>query len=243
MYQATRLPKFARIVARLHSIELATAAAEVEWTKVDTLIVLSQHMCDRLQSLPPQSPPVMVIPDGVDLGRFRPQAHSFEHRIGMVCSLLPIKRIYEIILSLCELRQSGLPFTLHVAGRAAQGEPMRYAWALESLVRKPQLSDCVLFYGYVEDVASWLQGIDVFASNSYWEGQQVASLEATASGCYCLGHCWDSIEELLLAQNIYTTDKELQNKRLAYAALPDSRRGRHKSRCEPSLAGGSTNTL
>lgn len=43
-----------------------------------------------------------------------------------------------------------------------------------------------------------------------------------AAGCYCLGHCWDGIEEILPPENIYTTDGDLRAKLLAYAALPQA---------------------
>jgi len=82
----------------------------------------------------------------------------------------------------------------------------------------------VVFHGFVNNVANWLQEIDIFISNSYWEGQQVALLEAMASGCYCLGHCWDGIEEILPPDNIYVTDSELRAKLIRYAALSDEAR-------------------
>jgi glycosyltransferase involved in cell wall biosynthesis len=82
----------------------------------------------------------------------------------------------------------------------------------------------VRFHGNVDDVATWLHDIDVFVSNSYWEGQQVALMEAMASGCYCLGHAWDGIEEMLPSDNIFLTGSGLRTKLTDYALLPEGRK-------------------
>jgi glycosyltransferase involved in cell wall biosynthesis len=50
--------------------------------------------------------------------------------------------------------------------------------------------------------------------------------EAMACGCYCVGHCWKGIEEILPLENIYVTDAELRAKLVGYAALADPQRRR-----------------
>lgn len=224
LIRATHLPKRGRIVTRLHSIELATAADKIVWPKVDSIILVSEHIRTRLEAMVRASLPIVVVANGVDLNEFVPVRRSFEYRIGMVCSLLPVKRIYETVLSVYQLRQDGYPFTLRIAGQPQGGEPLRYLWALESLVTRLSLSDAVQFHGHVSNVADWLRHIDIFVSNSYWEGQQIALLEAMAAGCYCLGHCWEGVEEVLPRGNIFVTDAELRAKLLAYAALPERER-------------------
>ncbi len=51
---------------------------------------------------------------------------------------------------------------------------------------------------------------------------QVALLEALASGCYCLSHCWMGAKEVLPVEHLYVTDDELIAKIMGYAELPDS---------------------
>lgn len=231
LIRASHLPKQGHIVARLHSFELATAVEQVDWSQVDHLIVLNQAILDKLRDLVTQPlPPVTIVANGVDLARFRPQPRPFQHRLGMVCSLLPIKRIYEVILCIHQLRQDGRPFTLHVAGAPGEGDARRYAWALQRLVEKLHLQDAVTFYDHIQDVAGWLPTIDVFISNSYWEGQQVALMEAMASGCYCLSHCWDGVEEMLPECNVFVTDNELRTMLLTYAEFSESERAQAQAR-------------
>jgi len=102
--------------------------------------------------------------------------------------------------------------------------------ALHRLVSKLGLEDRVIFYDHLPDPAFWLQGIDIFISNSYWEGHQVALVEAMASGCYCLCHFWDGAEEVVPSDQLYGTDMQLQELILEYAALSETERRDRQAR-------------
>jgi glycosyltransferase involved in cell wall biosynthesis len=73
--------------------------------------------------------------------------------------------------------------------------------------------------------------MDIFISNSYWEGQQNALIEAMAAGCYCLSHFWDGAEEILPQENLYTTEANLVKKILAYIALSEE----EKEHCQNQI--------
>lgn len=237
--QASRLPKRGRIVARMHSVELATSVEQIHWAGVDCLVVLNDAMHQRLQSLASLLPSVTVIANGVDLHRFRFRPKDFRYRLGMVCNLLPIKRVYEAVLCVHALRQAEHPFTLRVAGSRGDGEARRYAWALESLINKLNLTDAVWFDGFVSDIPTWLASVDVFLSNSYWEGQQVALLEAMAAGCYCLGHCWDGIEEILPPEISTPPTATCGRSCWPTRRCPQKRNTRRRRGCAPSSKRGS----
>jgi glycosyltransferase involved in cell wall biosynthesis len=225
LVRATQMPRRCRIAVRLHSIDVVLWAHLVDWSQVDETVVVSQHMKHRLQDIAKSTPTRLhVINNGVDLDRFRPVQRDFGHRIGMAGAIIPIKRIYEAVLCLAELRRQGHPFVLHIAGRSDQEQTPRYGLAVASLIEKLGLAESVFFYGYVEDMPQWYQSIDVFLSNSYWEGQPLALLEAMASGCHCLGHSWGGAEEVLPLENIFVTDKELQERLVYYANQDEDRR-------------------
>jgi glycosyltransferase involved in cell wall biosynthesis len=80
----------------------------------------------------------------------------------------------------------------------------------------------ITFYGHVSDPQSWYKNIDIFVSNSYSEGLQVAPMEAMASGCYCLSHRWEGADELVPEASLYYTNQELQDKLLHYCDLNES---------------------
>jgi glycosyltransferase involved in cell wall biosynthesis len=138
----------------------------------------------------------------------------------MLCSISPIKRVYEVVLMLYSLRQKGYNAQLHIAG--GTDEYPRYDAAIHRMVEKLGLQDSVVFHGYITTSPDWLRTIDIFISHSFWEGQQVALLEAMASGCYCLSHWWDGVEEVLPLDNLYVTDAELQEKLIHFYHLPSS---------------------
>ena len=89
------------------------------------------------------------------------------------------------------------------------------------------MKDQVVFHGWIDDVPSWLNKMDIFISNSYWEAQQNALIEAMAAGCYCLSHFWDGAEEILPREYIYSTDDELQQLIIEYCGLNEDKRKDH----------------
>ncbi|NLG28075.1 MAG: glycosyltransferase family 4 protein, partial [Chloroflexi bacterium] len=204
---ATALPKRGRIAVRLHFHEIFETAANVDWSKVDALVLLTQYQREQLAPILADRVPVHLVRNGVNTDRFAPSERQFGYRIGMACSLLPRKRVYEAVLALSELRAAGYPYTLRIAGTGGDyWEAKAYHRALLDRVRELGLEEAVTFDGRVEDVAGWLADVDVFLSNSSSEGLQVALLEAMSAGCYCLSHCWCGVEEVLPPEQIFVTE-------------------------------------
>lgn len=221
--EATELPQWCPIVTRLHSYELIDWAPKVDWTKVNRVILVSKFMQKSfVERFPTAAPYTLVIPNGVNLDSFFWRSRTFSGKMGTVCALIPIKRVYELILALAEIRRRGYLLSLHIAGGDQPGsEYQQYYLAMQSAVAKLGLREAVQFYGYVENVSEWLSCIDMFISNSFWESQHVALLEAMATGCYCLAHFWDGVEEILPEEHIFATPADLVQKVIEYCELPD----------------------
>lgn len=221
LMHASKFPKTCKIVTRLHSFELFEWAASIDWDKVDKVILVSEAMRQHFSAYYPQhAHKAVVVFNGRPLDAFRPVSRGpFQFNLGMTCSISPIKRVYETVLMFHGLRAAGHDAKLYIAGEPA-GD-YRYALAVERLVKQLGLQAHVILEGQVNDMPTWLQKIDLFISNSFWEGQQVALLEAMAAGCYCLSHFWDGAEEMVPTANLFITESELQQKIVAYAALPE----------------------
>jgi glycosyltransferase involved in cell wall biosynthesis len=128
--------------------------------------------------------------------------------------------VYELILAFSELIKQEPGLHLHIVGGA--GAAFRdYEEALHFAVEQLNIKDNVTFYGSMKDPWSWYPKIDIFVSNSYSEGLQVAPMEAMATGCYVLSHHWRGADELVPADHLYLTDNQLQAKILEYCALPE----------------------
>jgi glycosyltransferase involved in cell wall biosynthesis len=217
---ATLLPRRSHIITRLHSYELFEWAPRINWGAVDRIILVS-HAMQRafLERYPDQSQKASVVYNGVTLDKFCPPEQSdFNNRLGMLCDVVPIKRVYEVVLLAYELKQRGSSASLHIAGKT-DNDP-RYVAAIQGLVRKLGLQNDVFLDGFITDTNAWLRDTDIFVSNSYWEGQQVALIEAMASSCYCLSHIWDGAEEVLPPENLFITDTEMLERVVNYFKLP-----------------------
>jgi glycosyltransferase involved in cell wall biosynthesis len=221
---ASHLPKTCGIVTRLHRYELYQWADKINWAAVDTVILVSQaKRREFLGRFPGLESKVMVIPEAISLTRFPFRPQPWRGNIGTLCHLKPRKRVYELVLAFGELAQQRSDLHLHIGGsKAANFE--EYYQALLNLVDKLDLHQRVTFYGAVSEPETWYPQVDIFVSNGYSEGLQVAPMEAMASGCYTLSHFWDGAEELLPRPQLYYGNCELQQRILEYAASSDEQR-------------------
>jgi glycosyltransferase involved in cell wall biosynthesis len=227
---ASQLPKTCGIVTRLHRYELYQWVEQVSWDPVDKIIVVSEAKRDEFVKMyPDHASKVIVIPVSISLDRFQLQAKEFNGNIGILCHLTPRKRVYDLLLTFYELNKDNNGFHLHIAGgqHPNHGD---YFYALKNMVERLGLQNKVTFYGNVTDTWNWYQKIDIFISNSYSEGLQVAPMEAMACGCYCFAHHWSGADELLPGENLYYSGQELNQKIIAYSALPEAKRFEHRNR-------------
>lgn len=228
---ASQLRTHTPIIVRLHSWELFHHAQQVHWDSVTRIILVSEamqrHFCQRH---PAQAEKTVVIPAGKSLTRFAPRPHAFAGNIAMLGNLIPIKRVYEVVLALAELNARGYHFKLHLGGKPGDDyNNQRYYTALLSAIDKLGLREQVILHGFVE-APEWLAQMDIYISNSYWEGQQNALIEAMAAGCYCLCHFWEGAEEILPAEHLYTTETALVDKIIAYSHMPEAEQRQRQER-------------
>lgn len=232
---ATQMPRYCPIITRLHSYEITFWAPKVNWNQVDKVILVSRAMQQKfVQLFPDHAQKTAVVYNGVSFDKFQPPARrDFRFNLGMVCSIHPIKRVYETVILVYKLKKLGLKPHLHVAGgRWENGYFDDYYVAIGRAIEKLGLTEDVTLHDHVEDTAGWLKQIDIFISNSYWEGQQVALLEAMATGCYSLSHFWDGAEEVVPRENIFITEDELLEKIVCYAQQPEAERHRLQAEME-----------
>ena len=221
---ASRLPKTCGIVTRLHRYELYQWADKINWGAVDKVILVSQaKRREFLGRFPGLESKVVVIPEAVSLTRFPYRPQPWRGNIGTLCHLKPRKRVYELVLAFHELAQERDDLHLHIGGGMATNFE-EYYLALLNLVDKLDLHQRVTFHGAVSKPETWYPQVDIFVSNGYSEGLQVAPMEAMASGCYTLSHFWDGAEELLPRQQLYYGDRELRQRILEYALSSDQQR-------------------
>ena len=173
------------------------------------------------ERFPSQADKIIVSVPSTSLEKFTFRSKNFNGDIGILCHLTPRKRVYDLILTFQELLQQKDDLHLHIGGGMAPTFE-DYYYALQSVVMDLGIKEKVTFYGNIEKTWDWYHNIDIFISNSYSEGLQVAPMEAMASGCFCLAHRWRGADELLPQENLYFTSTELVEKILTYCNLSDA---------------------
>lgn len=230
---ASHMPKTCGIVTRLHRYDMYRWAHQVNWEAVDKIILVSEAKRREFAAQYPQyAGKVVVIPEGTSPDKFKFASRPFAGDIGILCHLTPRKRVYELILDFYELVHPGQgqpanSFHLHIGGgkHVMHGD---YYYAMHTLVERLGLESRVTFYDNVPDPQNWFPKIDLFISNSYSEGLQLAPMEAMASGCYTLSHRWEGADELLPEANLYYTGAELRRLILEYRDAPEAEKLRRR---------------
>ncbi len=153
----------------------------------DRVVAVSADLSRRISALEPQTVPVDVIYNGVDLNRFAPADDRAElrHRLGLpvngvgICTvsrLVDAKGIPELVSSFRTVLKANADAWLVIVGGGPLESQVR-SWARE-------LGGRLVAAGPVAHarVPEYLKAADVFALPSHREGVPVALLEAMACG-------------------------------------------------------------
>lgn len=215
---ATELPKRCPIVCRLHSYEAFGDLPErVDWSKVDGLIFVNQSVRDLMAERIPASVRTVVIPNGVDFGRYRfPDTKAYGKKVAFA-GYLNFKKNPGFLLACFEaLHRLDPEFTFHIAGRY-QGAHIQVF--LEHML--PRLPFQVEFDGWVDDMPGWLADKDYVLSTSYFESFHYAVAEGMACGLLPLVYDWRGSENCYPSSVRFRTLAELSELMQRYRALPD----------------------
>ncbi len=146
---ATALPKQCGIVTRLHRYELYQWAKHIDWKKVDQLILVSQEKENEILKIYPElQGRTSVIPEAVNLKKFKFNPQPFRKNLGILCHLSPRKRVYELILAFAEQNLVEENYKLFIGGGLHPKFP-DYYYATHLLVENLGLQDSVIFHDHV----------------------------------------------------------------------------------------------
>jgi len=136
---------------------------------------------------------VEIIPNGVDLERFRPEPHARGGRfvVGTAGSLSSVKNHALLVRAYAALAGGGMDVGLRIAGEGPERP------RLEALIRSLGLEGRVELAGHQEDVPAFLNGLDLFVLSSDSEAHPNALLEAMACGVPCVGTRVGGVPEVL----------------------------------------------
>ncbi|HEY6595293.1 MAG TPA: glycosyltransferase family 4 protein [Asanoa sp.] len=189
-------PGDARIVVRLHSFELFTAWPHlVSFGRVDDMVVVSDHLRAFTHAVLPRARPrVHVIPNAVELHRFRrPKAADARFTLGLIGVGAVAKDPRWAIAVLRLLRRADARYRLLLVGALSDGPTASarcYQRLLASDLAELEPSGAVRAVGPTGDVPAALSAIGTILSSSVRESFHVALVEGAASGAVPVVRDW-----------------------------------------------------
>lgn len=205
LIQATRLEKTCKIICRLHSYEAFTQMpAEVNWTKVDRLILVNRSVADVLGEYHNISVRKEIIHNGVDLNKFTiPKDKKFGKKI---CSLgyINYKKNPGLLLYCFKAIHDYDPeCEFFIAGRHQDPRIKVY---FDHMIKRLDLP--VHLDDWVDDVPGYLRDKDFVISTSLFESFHYSIAEGMASGVLPLVHAWPGAENVYPEKYLFNTPDE-----------------------------------
>lgn len=150
------------------------------WRNARTVIAKCHHEVDMIHAVV-EDIPVAIIPNGVDLSKFKPDLLTPDDgplQVFCAARLIERKGQHHLIRSVKQLTDQGINVYVNLAGTGDSLE------AYQKLTRELGVTDRIHFLGYVprEEIPKYYSSAHVFALPSYNEGMSHAVLEAMASG-------------------------------------------------------------
>ncbi|MEX2033093.1 MAG: glycosyltransferase family 4 protein [Candidatus Colwellbacteria bacterium] len=154
--------------------------------KSDVITVISSYLKDYATAINKKAK-IVLIPNGVDLNRFRPSISGDKHTIITVSRLVRKNGLGDLIKAMKKVVQKIPEAKLLIVGSGE--EEKEEEKKLRGLVKEWNLDRSVEFCGEVrhEDTSEYLSKTSIFVRPSLSEGLGSAFLEAMASGLAVIG--------------------------------------------------------
>jgi glycosyltransferase involved in cell wall biosynthesis len=150
--------------------------------KVDMVTVISDYLAKYVRSQNPKIP-VSVIPNGVDLDKFKPISGFDENVVITVSRLVPKNGVKDLVKAMAIVKKDVGDTKLVIVGSGPLEKEIR------QLIKDLDIDDRVIMVGSqsLENVADYLSKAKVFVRPSLSEGLGTAFLEAMAVGLPIIG--------------------------------------------------------
>lgn len=146
--------------------------------RADLVTATGLHLATATLPYVSQGKGVTVVPYGVDMAQFKPRKRRARKKtvIGAVSRLSVEKGMSYLVEAFALLKHRHSDVSLQIAGDGPEEE------ALKALSRQLGVEDGIEFRGWVKhaELPEFLQGLDIFALPSTYEGFGVAAAEASA---------------------------------------------------------------
>ncbi len=207
--QAAKLPKVCHMLCRLHSYEVFTdMPRQVDWKHVDDLIFVAPHIrdiaVDNIANLAEQVR-IHIIPNGLNMDKccFSERSKGFDLAyVGYINHKENPSLLLQCMRYLVDIDDR---YRLHIAG---EHQEARFKLYFEHMLKAMGLESHVKFYGWVDDVVSWLGDKQYIVSTSLLESFGYGIAEGMACGLKPLIHNFIGATDLYPKKYCFNSIKE-----------------------------------
>lgn len=223
-------PADTRLVVRMHGVDgLSLWPHLVDWTRVDDVIFVSEHLCRVVNSILGSRLDGVnqhVIGNFVDVDKFAAESsEDARFTLGMVGWAQKVKDPLYAVEILAKLRSHDPRYRLKLVGadfpiRQARAAEDEYAQAFRKRVLADDVVDGIDFVGYSTDLPRHLRGIGFAMSTSLRESWPVGPTEMVAAQAVPLYRDWPVFRDvggprLIFGDWVFDTQEEAVERILA----------------------------
>lgn len=197
------------IVCRLHRYEAFTdIPGKVQWERVDALMLVTDHLISILRQTVPgieDRVQISVVNNGVAVEKINFTPRGPGYNVASV-GYIHMRKNPVLLLQIMEkLVRFDSRYTLHVAGKF-QDTLAHIYW--EHAIREMGLEENIKFYGWQEDVTSWLADKNYLISTSIHESFGYSIAEAMSMGIKPIVHNFPFSTRIWPEQILFNTVDE-----------------------------------
>jgi len=187
----------ARKFLRLHAYEAFTPQLfRIKWNGFEKVIFIAEHIKGRVEALVGKIPNAVVIPVGIDLGKFTLRDKKPNNKIAYAGQISRKKGAGELML----LAKSLPDYEFHLAGKYIEDDVADYFNK-----GKP---DNLFIHPYSYNLNEWFKDYTYIINTSMREGNPITTLEAMACGLKPLVRDWLGSE--IYGEYVYKNIEELK---------------------------------
>lgn len=205
-------PRGKKIFIRLHRYEaFSDIPFMIDWENTDGLVFVSKFMKDilKMRGLKLDKVNSKVIYNGIDLSKFQFKPRQRGYNIAWVAHIIPRKNLLMALEIVKKLILVDSNYKLHIAGDFLDPE---YEISIKNAIKKMRLEENVIFYGWIDDVNTFLEDKNYVLSTSFHEGHPYNLMEAMALGIKPLIYNFYNAPELFEEKFLFNTIDEAVQK-------------------------------
>lgn len=196
------------VVETIHDVGESNNYSTIELKIADVLsdryIAISQAVwCDMIKRGISKNK-IVVINNAVNVKRLMGKEITLEHKlsvdkplIGNVARFFPAKKGQDTLVKAIYILKDKYP-AIHCSFAGGIYKGQEGAWTeVKKYVTDHDLNDSITFLGNVNDIRSFIEGIDIFVLPSNYEGFGISLIEAMSMGIPCVASNIDGPREII----------------------------------------------